>query len=152
MKIAITLLTILALAVAAFFVGWVELSLPPGTYGVAFTKSGGWDEAAVAPGGVTWRWERLIPTNMTLHLFDLAPQEVQRRVAALLPSADVYAAEIGIDPAALSGCSFARSTWRRWRRRRTCARTPWRPGSIRSPLPRLTLPPVRCCRRMPLPW
>lgn len=102
MKIAITLLTILALAVAAFFVGWVELSLPPGTYGVAFTKSGGWDEEAVAPGGVTWRWERLIPTNMTLHLFDLAPQEVQRRVAALLPSADVYAAEIGIDPAALS--------------------------------------------------
>ena len=101
-KIAITLLTILALAVAAFFVGWVELSLPPGTYGVAFTKSGGWDEEAIAPGGITWRWERLIPTNMTLHLFDLTPREVQRRVAALLPSAEVYAAEIGIDPAALS--------------------------------------------------
>lgn len=102
MKIAITLLTILALAAAAFFVGWVELALPPGTYGVAFTKSGGWDEEAIAPGGVTWRWERLIPTNMTLHLFDLAPREVQRRVAALLPSAEVYAAEIGIDPEALS--------------------------------------------------
>ena len=101
-KIAITLLTILALAVAAFFVGWVELSLPPGAYGVAFTKSGGWDEEAIAPGGITWRWERLIPTNMTLHLFDLTPREVQRRVAALLPSAEVYAAEIGIDPAALS--------------------------------------------------
>jgi hypothetical protein len=90
------------LAVAAFFVGWVELSLPPGTYGVAFTKSGGWDEEAVAPGGVTWRWERLIPTNMTLHLFDLTPREVQRRVAALLPSAEVYAEEIGVAPAALS--------------------------------------------------
>ncbi len=102
MKIAITLLTLLALAVAGFFVGWVELSLPPGTYGVAFTKSGGWDEEAIAPGGITWRWERLIPTNMTLHLFDLTPREVQRRVAALLPSAEVYAAEIGIDPAALS--------------------------------------------------
>ena len=102
MKIAITLLTILALAVAAFLVGWVELSLPPGTYGVAFTKSGGWDEEVTVPGGITWRWERLIPTNMTLYLFDLTPREVQRRVAAPLPSAEVYAAEIGIDPAALS--------------------------------------------------
>ena len=102
MKIAITLLLILGLAVAAFFVGWVELALPAGTYGVVFTKSGGWDEEAIAPGGITWRWERLIPTNMTLHLFDLTPQTVQRRVAALLPSADLYAAEIGIDAAALS--------------------------------------------------
>lgn len=102
MKIAITLLLIVALAAAAFFVGWVELALPAGTYGVAFTKSGGWDTSAIAPGGVTWRWERLIPTNMTLYVFDLTPQAVSRRVAARLPSADLYASEAGIDPAALS--------------------------------------------------
>ena len=101
MKIAITLLLILA-AAAAFFVGWVELALPAGSYAVAFTKSGGWDEEVIAAGGITWRWERLIPTNMTLHLFDLTPQAVPRRLAARLPSAELYAAEIGIDAAALS--------------------------------------------------
>lgn len=102
MKIAITLLLIVGLAAAAFFVGWVELALPAGTYGVAFTRSGGWDTSAIAPGGVTWRWERLIPTNMTLHVFDLTPQTVQRRAAARLPSADLYASEADIDPAAFS--------------------------------------------------
>lgn len=102
MKIAITLLLIVGLAAAAFFVGWVELALPAGAYGVAFTKSGGWDRSAIAPGGVTWRWERLIPTNMTLYVFDLTPQTVTRRVAARLPSADLYASEAEIDPAALS--------------------------------------------------
>lgn len=102
MKFAIILALILALPAAAFFVGWVELVLPAGTYGVAFTKSGGWDEEVIAPGGITWRWERLMPTNMTLHLFDLNPQVVSRRVAALLPSAELYAAEVGIDAAQLS--------------------------------------------------
>lgn len=100
MKIAITLLLILALAAAAFFVGWVQLALPAGAYGVAFTKSGGWDTAAIAPGGVSWRWERLIPTNMTLYVFDLTPQRVERRRAARLPSAELYASEaseVGID-------------------------------------------------------
>ena len=97
MRFAITLLLILALAAAAFLVGWLELSLPAGTYGVAFTKSGGWDEEVIAPGGITWRWERLIPTNMTLHLFDLTPHAVSLRMTAHLPSAELYAAEVDID-------------------------------------------------------
>ena len=101
-KFAITLLLIVALAAAAFFVGWSELALPAGSYGVAFTKSGGWDTEVTVPGGVTWRWERLIPTNMTLYVFDLTPQTVRRRAAARLPSAELYAAEIKIDPAELS--------------------------------------------------
>lgn len=99
MKLTITLLLVLGLAATAFFFGWAELVLPAGTYGVAFTKSGGWDEHALVPGGITWRWERLIPTNMTLYAFDLTPQEVKRSVSGLLPSADRYAAEIDIDPA-----------------------------------------------------
>ena len=102
MKIAITLLLILALAAAAFFVGWVQLALPAGAYGVAFTKSGGWDTAAIAPGGVSWRWERLIPTNMTLYVFDLEPQTVDDRRRGALPSAELYASEIDIDAARLS--------------------------------------------------
>lgn len=97
MKFAITLLLIVALAVGAFFVGWTELALPAGAYGVAFTKSGGWDTAAIIPGGVTFRWERLIPTNMTLYVFDLTPQSVQRRAAGRLPSAELYARVIGAD-------------------------------------------------------
>ena len=99
MKLAITLLLVVALAATAFFFGWAELALPAGTYGVAFTKSGGWDESAIVPGGITWRWERLIPTNMTLYAFDLTPQVVKRDASGLLPSAERYAAEIDIDPA-----------------------------------------------------
>ena len=102
MKFAITLLLIVALAAVAFFVGWSELALPAGSYGVAFTRSGGWDTEVTVPGGVTWRWGRLIPTNMTLYVFDLTPQTVRRRAAARLPSAELYAAQIDIEPAELS--------------------------------------------------
>lgn len=97
MKFAITLLSIVLLAVVTFFFGWVELALPAGTHGMVFTKSGGWDKSAIVPGGVTWRWERLIPTNMTLYAFDLTPQIVERVVSGSLPSAERYAAEIDVD-------------------------------------------------------
>ena len=97
MKFAITLFFILALTATTFLFGWVELVLPPGTYGVVFTKSGGWDEKVIPSGGITWRWERLIPTNMTLYRFDQTSHEVRHRFTNSLPSADVYATELGLD-------------------------------------------------------
>ncbi len=97
-KIAIIIILAVSVAIVSFFFGWVELALPAGTHGIAFTKSGGWDKSPVVPGGVTWRWERLIPTNMTLYKFDLTPRVVEGSISGALPSADRYAAEIDIDP------------------------------------------------------
>ena len=102
MKAAITILLAISVAIVSFFFGWVELALPAGTHGIAFTKSGGWDKSPIVPGGVTWRWERLIPTNMTLYKFDLTPHVIARDFSGMLRSADHYASEIDVDPSHFS--------------------------------------------------
>jgi hypothetical protein len=83
---------VLILAVAFFFVGWVQLSLAPDTYGVIFTKTQGFERTIVNPQGITWRWERLIPGALTLYRFPLNAQSVEIPVTGSLPSGEVYAA------------------------------------------------------------
>ena len=57
---------------------------------MAFTKTGGWDTSVMAPGKFTWRWERLLPTNMKLYIFTLTPQTVTVSAQGSLPSSDIY--------------------------------------------------------------
>ncbi len=57
---------------------------------VVFTKTGGWDEAPLTAGEFYWRWENLLPTNLTLHLFSTEPHTATVRSAGQLPSGDLY--------------------------------------------------------------
>ena len=91
MKALIIILTILLLlAGAAFFVGWIQLLLPAETYGVIFTKTGGLDNKVVYPGVFSWRWERLIPTNLTLYKYKLTTYNLESTFKGILPSAQTY--------------------------------------------------------------
>lgn len=90
-KFIVSMIILIIVAGVAFFFGWVQIQLPENTYAVAFTKTGGWDEQVIEPGVFTWRWERLIPTNMTLHLFELSPYGTTAGVESGLPSGEVYA-------------------------------------------------------------
>jgi hypothetical protein len=82
---------VLVIAIACFFVGWLQLSLSPDTYGVVFTKSHGFEKNVVDSRGITWRWERLIPGALTLYAFRLSARSVEIPVSGSLPSGDVYA-------------------------------------------------------------
>jgi hypothetical protein len=90
-KFAISLLILLIAGGVVFYFGWVQLRMPPNTYGVVFTKTGGWDETVIRPGTFHWRWERLLPTNFTLHVYSAAPHRAEVRSSGTLPSAEVYA-------------------------------------------------------------
>jgi hypothetical protein len=90
-KFLVGLIIILILAAVAFFFGWIQLSLDENTQAVIFTKTGGWDDTAVRGGEFLWRWERLLPTNMTIYRFPYQVRNVTVSAAGMLPSGDVYA-------------------------------------------------------------
>ncbi|MFO8064341.1 MAG: hypothetical protein ACQETQ_00390 [Spirochaetota bacterium] len=90
-KFLISLVIVILAGGTAFYFGWVQLQLPPNTYGVVFTKTGGWDETVLEPGEFHWRWERLLPTNFTLHVFPATPHDSVVTSSGTLPSGDVYA-------------------------------------------------------------
>ncbi len=94
----VTLVILVILAGVVFYFGWVQILLPPETYAVIFTKTGGYDRHVTEPGKFTWRWERLIPTNMTIYRFDLHPQTEKVSFDTQLPSADLYSSVLPDKP------------------------------------------------------
>ncbi len=83
---------LLAIGAGVFFVGWIQLSLAPDTYGVIFTRSKGFEKSVVESRGLTWRWEKLIPGALTIYAFPLSAQNVEIPVTGMLPSGEAYAA------------------------------------------------------------
>ncbi len=95
--IILTVLIVLA-GIGAFIYGWVTLFVPPDTYCVAFTKTGGFDSRVIEPGKFVWRWERLIPTNMTLYKFKLEPIYKETEINGELPSGSLYSSVMPGNP------------------------------------------------------
>lgn len=91
MKVKLSLFVILVFSIAVFFAGWVQFSVPAGKYGVLVSKTGGFDPSPITPGRFRWQWERLLPTNARIIIFDLSPVTVAASTAGTLPSGDVYA-------------------------------------------------------------
>nr|WP_314992575.1 SPFH domain-containing protein [uncultured Treponema sp.] len=92
----ILVIVLLAGAGLVFFFGWTQFSIPAGKYGVMLSKSGGYYQKVITPGQLTWRWERLIPTNARIFVFDLAPRQVHYTAEGALPSADQYSKVLNI--------------------------------------------------------
>lgn len=83
---------LLVLVLVGFFAGWVQLSLAPDTWAVAFTTAKGFDKSVISPSGFTWRWERLVPRAMTLYRVNLGVEKMDAEIRSLLPSAEAYSA------------------------------------------------------------
>jgi hypothetical protein len=89
-KFIVLFILLLIVGGCGFFFGWIQILIPAETYAVIFTKTGGFDDQVVEAGKFTWRWERLIPTNMTLYKFELIPYSTRASFRSSLPSADIY--------------------------------------------------------------
>jgi hypothetical protein len=83
---------LVVLVIVGFLAGWVQLSLGPDTWAVAFTTSRGFEKSVISPSGFTWRWERLVPHAFTLYRITLAVERAEVEVKSLLPSAETYSA------------------------------------------------------------
>jgi hypothetical protein len=91
-KFLITLFILLALGGAVFFIGWAQLGVPPGSYGVMRSKTHGIDPALIREGEFRWVWYKLIPTNVEISSY--LPAKVERQISrrGALPSSDIYGA------------------------------------------------------------
>jgi len=95
-KFLISLLIIIILCAVAFFVGWVQFSVPPGSYGVINSKTHGVDTEVVRSGEFRWIWYKLIPTNVQIAVFRIEPVKFQVDFNSSLPSGDSYASFAGM--------------------------------------------------------
>jgi hypothetical protein len=82
---------------AAFFLGWAQLRVPPGSYGVMRSKTHGTDPRIIREGEFRWVWYKLIPTNVAILVF--SPNVVNHPIElrGSLPSGDIYAGFAGLD-------------------------------------------------------
>ncbi|AFG37551.1 SPFH domain-containing protein [Spirochaeta africana] len=97
-KFAVTLILLAMLGATVFFLGWTTFLLEPMHYGVVFSKTGGWDTEVLEPGSFAWHWERLLPTNVTLHQYHIEVQQEMLTIRGELPSARHYARYLDGEP------------------------------------------------------
>jgi hypothetical protein len=97
-RIIANIIVIVIAAIAVFFIGWIQLQVKSNSCTVMVTKTGGVYEKPILPGKFTWRWERLLPTNVQLRSFKLAPYTSKQTVSGELPSADIYSKQIKDNP------------------------------------------------------
>ena len=90
-KLIIIFIILLILGGVCFFLGWMNLYVPPDCYGVMVSKTGGYDKELIRPDSeFIWRWENIIPTNMTLYIFKTEIYSNKIQTSGKFPSADVY--------------------------------------------------------------
>jgi len=97
-KALVIFILVLAAAIAVFYLGWIQIRLPAGGYAVVFTKTSGYEDRIIAPGTFSWRWQRLVPTNLTLYRYPLQPYSTEVAVEESLPSAELYARVLPENP------------------------------------------------------
>jgi len=85
-RFAVLMAVLLLVGGVVFYFGWVQIHIPAGHYGVVFTRTNGWESQVLVPGTFVWRWQRLIPTNFTLYLFDVDTHRTDVRLEGTLPS------------------------------------------------------------------
>ncbi|MDR2518176.1 MAG: hypothetical protein LBD13_02035 [Spirochaetaceae bacterium] len=78
-----------------FFLGWVQLTVPTGSYGVMRSKTHGLDGEIIQAGAFRWAWYKLIPTNVEILIF--TPHRIERPIKTqdTLPSGSEYAGFAG---------------------------------------------------------
>ncbi len=100
-----SLFIIIACAAAVACIGWPQLYVPQGQYGVLSSKTSGVYDTVIQGGqnGIkgtpfNWKWELIFPTNSKIFTFSAKPQTYTNTVSGTLPSAAVYSAMLDGKP------------------------------------------------------
>lgn len=95
------LFSIIILAVfggAVFFLGWIQFYVPNGRIGVMTSKTSGTDPVPIRPGEFRWAWEKLLPTNCAILVFEAKPETTALSHSGTLPSAEFYSRFLDSSP------------------------------------------------------
>jgi len=96
-KFFFILLLLLILGGTVFILGWAQLTVPPGSYGVMRTKTHGLEAKVIRDGEFRWFWYKAIPTNANVSVFTISPVKRPIKSSGALASGDVYAALAGLN-------------------------------------------------------
>jgi len=88
---------LLVLGGAGFFLGWAQLTVPPGSYGVMRSKTHGLESKVIRDGEFRWIWYKILPTNAKVSVFTISPVKRSIKTSGVLASGDVYAALAGVN-------------------------------------------------------
>ena len=89
-KFLIFLFVILILGISIFLIGFIQLRMSVGQQALVHTKTHGWHPQVIRHGEVTWMWQALLPTNMSLIRFHDAPTTSNVQFKMTLPGWEVY--------------------------------------------------------------
>ncbi|MDR0388926.1 MAG: hypothetical protein LBH73_02535 [Spirochaetaceae bacterium] len=95
-KLIVAFMLLIILAGVCLVFGWVQRSVPPGSYGVLRSKTHGIDSRLIQEGEFRWVWYALIPTNAKVSVFSLDTLTKEVSVQGSLPSGEVLASLEGI--------------------------------------------------------
>ena len=96
-KFLFFLLFLAVLGGAVFFLGWAQLTVPPGSYGVMRSKTHGLDNQIIRDGEFRWVWYKLIPTNANVSIYTIEPVKHSIRSSGSLNSGKIYASLAGLE-------------------------------------------------------
>ena len=96
MKKIITFILLLAVGAAAFFTGWIQFSVPIGSFGVLHSKTHGTNSDIIQKGSFRWVWYKLIPRNVNITVFTLNETSLNFDFSGSLPSGDLFSSLAGI--------------------------------------------------------
>jgi hypothetical protein len=96
-KFLFVMLILAVLGGVVFFLGWAQLTVPPGSYGVMRSKTHGLEERVIEGGDFRWYWYKAIPTNAAVSVFTLGPVKHRIGSTGSLSSGQVYAALAGLE-------------------------------------------------------
>ena len=96
MKKIITLILLLGAAGTVFFLGWVQPSVPVGSYGVIRSKTHGTDTELIRDGVFRWVWYKLIPNNVTITVYSIKIHTIPLDLSGVLPSGETYSTLAGL--------------------------------------------------------
>ena len=96
-KFLLFLVFLIILGGTAFFFGWAQLTVPPGSYGIIRSKTHGLETQVIRDGEFRWIWYKLIPTNVKISVYTINPVKRSIRSSGNLSSGQVYASTAGIE-------------------------------------------------------
>jgi hypothetical protein len=96
-KFFFILFLLLILGGTGFFLGWAQLTVPPGSYGVMRSKTHGLESEVIREGKFRWIWYKMLPTNAKVSVFTISPVKRSIESSGILSSGQVYAAIAGLN-------------------------------------------------------
>lgn len=81
-----------------FYMGWkVQFQVPEGQAALLHSRITGYEGELVKPGDFLWRWQGMIPTDLTVHLVPTDYRTVSLESQGELPSGNIYLAHAGLE-------------------------------------------------------